>query len=281
MEKDLDMGTKKQIGKLLVDAGIISDKTLERALKIQKESGKRLGALLGEMGIVSEIEVIEALADQCKLRTVKNFANMKFSKDLLGLVPVRLALGKTIFPLIHNVSELAIATLDPYDSDTISRLAKTTGMRIRLALSTRKDIIEAIEKHYLNGEKVTDLKQRILLIDDSQVFVKVLTAALTKEGFEVLVAGDGVEGLKLSLSEYPDLIICDQFMPRMDGYKFMLTLKKYHDHSEIPIILITSKASKEEEDKALNAGFSDFVGKPAIPAKVIERIKRVLVTDVN
>jgi CheY-like chemotaxis protein len=102
-----------------------------------------------------------------------------------------------------------------------------------------------------------------------------LAAALTNERFEVLVAGDGVEGLKLSLSQYPDLIICDQFMPRMDGYKFMLTLKEYHEQSELPIILMTSKASKEEEDKALTAGFTDFIGKPTMPAKVIERIQRV------
>jgi hypothetical protein len=61
------MESRKRIGKLLVDAGIISFKTLERALKIQKGSGKRLGTLLRDMGIVTEEEVAEALACQSNL----------------------------------------------------------------------------------------------------------------------------------------------------------------------------------------------------------------------
>ena len=121
------METKKQIGKLLGDAGIISDKTMERALKIQKESDKRLGALLGEMDIVSE-EVTEALAGQFNLRTVKNFANKKFSKDLLDLVPVRLALGKTIF----YQWDIFWADLDP------SKGSEQAGPRPVLVISTEE-----------------------------------------------------------------------------------------------------------------------------------------------
>ena len=72
-------------------------------------------------------------------------------------------------------------------------------MRIYLALSTREEIIAAIEKHYLDGERVKAFRQKILLIDDSPVFTQVLETALGKEGYEVLVAGDGIEGLKLAL----------------------------------------------------------------------------------
>src|SRR6266567_3747335 len=93
------MASRIQIGNLLVEAGIISVKTLERALQLQKGSGKRLGMLLREMGIVTEEEVLEALARQCNLRTVRNFAGHDFPKALLDLVPARLALEKLIFPL--------------------------------------------------------------------------------------------------------------------------------------------------------------------------------------
>jgi hypothetical protein len=62
LEKGIVMGSRKRIGELLVDSGIISGKTLERALKIQKASGKHLGELLREMGIVNDEEVAEALA---------------------------------------------------------------------------------------------------------------------------------------------------------------------------------------------------------------------------
>jgi CheY-like chemotaxis protein len=275
------MESRKQIGKILVDAGIISDKTLERALKIQKVSCKRLGELLREMGIVTDEEVADALACQLNLKTVRNFADHAFPQDLLDLVSTQMALEKLIFPLKYHDRTLAIATLDPFDHETFTQLAQKTGMRIYLVLSTREDIIAAVEKHYLMREKVTSYKQKILLIDDSPVFAKVLGTALTKEGYEVLFAGDGIEGLKLALSHHPNLILCDLFMPRMDGYNFMLAMKEYREIAKIPVILVTSKASMEEEDQALKAGFIDFIGKPVLPARVIARVQRALATHEN
>jgi len=273
------MKPRKQIGKILVDAGIITDKTLERALKIQKGSSKRLGELLREMGIVSEEEVAEAIASQFNLKSVKNFANHPFPKDLLDLIPGRMALEKMIFPLKSHDRTLALATLDPSDHETFTQLAEKTGMRIYLVLSSREDILTAIEKHYLMGEKETTQKQKILLIDDSPVFAKVSGTALTNEGYEVLVAGDGIEGLKLALLHHPDLILCDLFLPRMDGYNFMLAMKEHPEIAETPVILVTSKASREEENQALNAGFIDFIGKPVLPVRVIARVQRALTTD--
>lgn len=273
------METRKRMGNLLVEAGIISVKTLERALKIQKGSGKRLGELFREMGIVTDDEVAEALACQFKLRTVRNFADHAFPKDLLDLVPARMALEKLIFPLKYHDGTLAIATLDPFDQETFTHLAQITGMRIYLVLSTRDEILAAVEKHYLMRAKVTSHKQKILLIDDSPIFAKVLGTALTKEGYEVMVAVDGVDGLKLALTHHPDLILCDLFMPRLDGYNFMLAMKEYHEIAEIPVILVTSKASMEEEEQALKAGFIDFIGKPVLPVRVTARVQRALAID--
>jgi CheY-like chemotaxis protein len=268
------MAKKNQIGNLLVEAGIISVKTLERALELQRGSGKRLGKLLGDMGIVTDQEVIEALARQCNLRIVRNFADQPFPQELLDLVPSQMSLEKMIFPLKQHDRVLALATLDPFDSETFADLSRKTGMKIYLALATREDIVAAIRKHYLKGEKLEDSRQKILIIDDSQVTTQVLDIALRKEGYEVLVGNDGIEGLKLAISNHPDLIVCDLFMPRMDGYAFMLALKTHADMAAIPVILMTAKASIEEEHNALKAGFIDFIGKPAMPMRVIARIKR-------
>ena len=268
------MAKKYQIGNLLVEAGIISVKTLERALELQRGSGKRLGKLLGDMGIVTDQEVIEALARQCNLRIVRNFADQPFPQELLDLVPEQMSLEKMIFPLKQHDRVLALATLDPFDSETFADLSRKTGMKIYLALATREDIVAAIRKHYLKGEKLEDSRQKILIIDDCQVTTQVLDITLRKEGYEVLVGNDGIEGLKLAISNHPDLIVCDLFMPRMDGYAFMLALKTHADMAAIPVILMTAKASIEEEHKALKAGFIDFIGKPAMPMRVIARIKR-------
>lgn len=275
------MESRKHMGKLLVDAGIISVKTLERTLDIQKGSGKRIGELLRDMGIVTEEEVTEALASQCNLRTVRNIANHSFPKELLDMVPARMALEMTFFPLKCSGDTLVIATPDPFDSETFIKLAKKTAMRIYLVLATRKDILEAIEKHYKIEEKAPAQKQKILLIDDSPVFVKVLNTALTNEGYEVLLAGDGIEGLKLVHSHHPDLILCDLFLPHMDGYSFIINLKSNHKIAETPVILVTSKASTDEEEKALNSGFIDFIGKPILPSRVVERVRKALATGIN
>ncbi len=267
---------KNPIGNLLVKAGIISVKTLERALEMQKKSGKRLGSLLSDMGFVNEEEVLDALARQCNLRTIRNFARQDFPKELLELVPPRLALEKLIFPLKHHQGMLAIATLDPFDLDTFDSLAKRTGMKIYLALATRDDIFAAIRQHYNVGKWATGGRKIILLIEPSQVVTDLLQVPLQKEGYEVLVAHDGVEGLKLAFTRHPDLILCDLAMPRMDGYMFMHALQAHPETTAIPVILMSSRVSTEEEHRALKAGFVDVIGKPAMPIRVIVCVKRAL-----
>ena len=269
------MAPRTQLGYLLVDAGIISIKTLDRALEMQKGSGKRIGALLQEMGIVSEEEVVESLAKQCNLRTVRNFAGQNFPRELLSLVPAKLALEKTIFPLKQHQGMLAIATLDPFDNATFDYLAGKTGMKIYLALATRGDIFAAINKHYLNGKWKRGARQKVLLIDSSQIVVKLLEPALAQEGYDVFVEFDGVDGLKSAYTHHPDIIICDLMMPRMDGYTFLQALQAHPDTTDIPVILMSSKASTEEEHRALKAGFNDFIWKPAMPIRVLARIRKV------
>lgn len=267
---------KNPIGNLLVKAGIISVKTLERALEMQKKSGKRLGALLSDMGLVNEEEVLDALARQCNLRTIRNFAQQDFPKELFQLVPARLALEKLIFPLKHHQGMLAIATLDPFDLDTFNSLATRTGMKIYLALATRDDIFAAIREHYHVGKWATGGRKKILLIEPSRVVTDLLQAPLQKEGYEVLVAHDGVEGLKLAFTRHPDLILCDLGMPRMDGYMFMHALQAHPETTTIPVILMSSRVSTEEDHRALKAGFVDVIGKPAMPIRVIVCVKRAL-----
>jgi CheY-like chemotaxis protein len=192
------METRMRIGNLLVQAGIITVKTLERALEMQKGSGKRLGAFLKEMGIITEGEVIEALARQCNLRIVRNFAGESFPKELLDLVPAQMALEKLVFPLKRYEGILAVAILDPFDNATISLLLEKTGLRIYPVLAARDDIISAIRKHYPNGALDKNSGKKILIIDPSPIIMKMYESALAHEGYEVLVAKDGVDGLKVA-----------------------------------------------------------------------------------
>lgn len=268
------MPTRKQLGNILVEAGIITVKTLERALERQKGSGRRLGMVLEEMGVINEEELIEALAKQFGFRTVANFAPHTFLWDVLGLVPEDMAIRKLVFPLKQKDSMLALATTDPFDNDTIDFLARKTGMKIIPVLATRKDIMAAVSQHYLGGKPVAGDKLKILVVDDSLAIATVIQTALMKEGYEVIIAHDGIDGLKMTFTELPDLIICDTVMPRLDGYGMKKAVHENPATAAIPIILLTSKASGEDEQKALEAGFLDFIPKPVQPIRVVSRVKR-------
>ena len=82
--------------------------------------------------------------------------------------------------------------------------------------------------------------------------------------------------MKMAFSERPDLIICDMVMPRLDGYAMKNAVHGNPATASIPIILLTSKASSEDEQRALSAGFFDFISKPVQPVRVISRVKRAL-----
>lgn len=270
------METRKRIGNILVESGIITGKTLERALILQKRSRKRLGVLLRGMGIVTEEEVVEALAKQHNLKIIRNFSNRPFPKELLDLIPAQIAMEKLIFPLKHHERMLAIATSDPLDRETFDQLAKITGLNICPVLASREEIVASVRKNYANEESELSRSQKILLIDDSPIFIQVIESALRKEEYEVLVAGDGVEGLAMAIANQPDLILCDLLMPQMNGYEFIRILRAHYDIADIPVILMTTKASVEEEDRALKAGFVDFISKPVQPVRLVAQARKVL-----
>ena len=266
----------KHLGDILVEADIISKKTLERALARQKEGTGRLGTILEEMGVITEEELAEALAKQFNFKTVSNFVNHTFSQELLELIPSDLAMKKLVFPLKQKDTMLAVAITDPFDMETMEMLSRVTGFQIIPVITTRREILDAIAKNYLNSSITNNDGNTILVVEDSPAVLSVISVALSKEGFSVITATDGLEGLKIAVSERPLLIITDSVMPRMDGYGLLRAIKANPMTSDIPVIMLTSKASTEDEQKALEFGFIDFIPKPVQPVRVVSRVKRVL-----
>lgn len=264
----------KHLGDILVEADIISSKTLERALERQKSEKKRLGDVLEEMGVITGDELIDALSKQFKFKTIKNFVGHAYPQELLDLLPSDFAMKRLVFPLKQKDSMLAVAITDPFDLETTEMLTRITGMQVVPVLATRKEIMDAISVHYLKSSSVVG--EAILVVEDSAPIATIIQTALVKEGYKVLMASDGLEGLKIALSDRPKLIITDSVMPRMDGYGLLRAIKANPMTSEIPVIMLTSKASNEDEQKALEFGFSDFIPKPVQPVRVVSRVKHIL-----
>jgi CheY-like chemotaxis protein len=264
----------KHLGDILVEADVISNKTLERALERQKTEKNRLGVVLEEMGVITEEELVDALSKQFNFKTIKNFVGHTYPQELLDMLPSDFAMKKLVFPLKQKDALLAVAITDPFDMETIEMLSRITGLQVVPVLAARKEILEAISVHYLKSS--SDGGEAILVVEDSTPLASIIQAALVKAGYEVLLAGDGLEALKIALSERPKLIITDSVMPRMDGYGLLRAIKANPMTSEIPVIMLTSKASTEDEQKALEFGFSDFIPKPVQPVRVVSRVRHIL-----
>ena len=103
---------------------------------------------------------------------------------------------------------------------------------------------------------------KILLIEDNEMNRDMLSRRLAKRGFEVLLATDGREGIRMASTEAPDLILMDMSLPEIDGWEVTRTLKAEPGTAAIPIIALTAHAMVHDRERALDAGCDDFDTKP-------------------
>jgi DNA-binding response OmpR family regulator len=100
--------------------------------------------------------------------------------------------------------------------------------------------------------------------------------ALEHEGYEVLVAHDGKEGLKRAREERPDLVLLDLMLPNIDGYKVCRLLKFDERYRDIPILIMSARSNPEDVQLARQVGADDFIPKPFDPDDLIRRVGRFL-----
>lgn len=120
------------------------------------------------------------------------------------------------------------------------------------------------------------MAKKILVIDDQPSITKLVSVKLTKEGFKVIEALDGEEGLNKAKEERPDLIILDVMMPRMDGWEVREKLREDRHCQNIPVIMLTAMGHFEEQLKGLEGGIEDYLTKPFSPAALAGLVKEVL-----
>lgn len=117
------------------------------------------------------------------------------------------------------------------------------------------------------------MSRTILIVDDDVRLRQAVQTYLQGEGFRVVTAGDGQEGLYVARYEKPDLIILDLMMPVLDGYGFM---RSYGKEGDAPIILLTAKVEESDKVLGLELGADDYVAKPFSPRELTARVRAVL-----
>lgn len=120
---------------------------------------------------------------------------------------------------------------------------------------------------------MVELKERILAVDDDAEFLNLTQMWLENAGYDVLTAGDGVDGLRRVFSSRPDLVLLDASMPGMDGYELC---RRIRDMSDIPVIMMTVDGETSDVLRAFGYGADDYITKPVDFAEVVARVTAVL-----
>ena len=115
--------------------------------------------------------------------------------------------------------------------------------------------------------------EKILVVDDDLNICELLRLYLTKEGYNVVIANDGVSAVTMFQEESPSLVLLDIMLPKLDGWQVCREIRKF---SETPIIMLTAKGEVFDRVLGLELGADDYVVKPFDTKEIVARIKAVL-----
>ena len=114
----------------------------------------------------------------------------------------------------------------------------------------------------IEGEAVAATLPTVMVVDDSLTVRKITSRLLQREGYEVILAKDGVEALEHLVDMLPDVILSDIEMPRMDGFDLVRNLRNDQRTKAIPVVMITSRTADKHRSHALAIGAQHYLGKP-------------------
>ena len=117
---------------------------------------------------------------------------------------------------------------------------------------------------------------KILLVEDNELNRDMLSRRLARKGYEVVLAGDGAQGVAAATAGRPDLVLMDMSLPVLDGWEATRRLKAAPETRPIPVIALTAHAMSSDREKALEAGCDDYDTKPIELPRLLEKIERLL-----
>jgi len=144
------------------------------------------------------------------------------------------------------------------------------------SLIKRSDIYKAFIKKADEQRQVVTEANKVLLVDDDLKLSKLFEYNLSKAGFEVKVAHDGLDALNIISKYTPDIIVCDIMMPEMDGYQFRRELLSHPIYKEIPFVFLTAKGEESDILDGYDLEIEDYIIKTSGPRVVVAKVGAVL-----
>jgi len=121
-----------------------------------------------------------------------------------------------------------------------------------------------------------DSTPTILVADDEEDLRELVTYRLTRSGYQVIGAGDGLQALELAAERTPDLMVLDVMMPKLDGYELTRRVRAEAALRSIPVILLTARSQESDIDRGFEVGADDYLKKPFNPDELVARVRAVL-----
>ena len=116
----------------------------------------------------------------------------------------------------------------------------------------------------------------LLVADDDEDILTLVQLRLSRSGYEVVVARDGEEALRLAREKQPDLAVLDWMMPKASGLEVLRAIRADTELRDIPVVLLTARASEADIEEGLAAGADDYIAKPFSPQELAARIQVIL-----
>ncbi|HEY41843.1 MAG TPA: response regulator [Dehalococcoidia bacterium] len=120
------------------------------------------------------------------------------------------------------------------------------------------------------------METKILIIEDDPVGLRYIRFTLEKHGYQVITAGNGLEGLRKARTEEPDLVILDVMLPGMDGYEICHRLRAEPATARLPILMFSARSQDKDKAVGRQVGADDYLTKPAEPSEIIRRVESLL-----
>lgn len=120
-------------------------------------------------------------------------------------------------------------------------------------------------------------KQHVLLVEDDGFLASIYAQKLELEGYDVSLASNGEDGLRLALKDKPAIILLDLIMPKMDGFQVLEQLKKEQSTKNIPVLILSNLGQKEDIERCLGLGANGYVIKAhTLPHEAIEKVREII-----
>lgn len=145
-----------------------------------------------------------------------------------------------------------------------------------IALMRNVTLVKEVAKPAVTMRSTTESKATILVVDDSVTVRKVTSRFLERQGFNVVLAKDGIDALEILQETTPDLMLLDIEMPRMDGFEVATQVRHNRRLQHLPIIMITSRTGEKHRERALEIGVNDYMGKPFQENQLLSKIETLL-----